>query len=166
MNKIKIRSYNAIRAKLYGKPLTAIDRLILMRSYPHVHTELQFSERYNCISFSSTNRDGLNGCRFMEINYSHPERWDTISISVTAEQEEAMYRTAQSLVSQKISYDLVGLMSFATPLSIIMPARNKMWCTEASLTAASAGIKLPSILIPDRTHPAMCDMVLRSEFIQ
>lgn len=161
MSIIKFRNFNAIRAKMYGKPLTPTDRLILLRSYPHTHTELQFSARLYNISFSSTTADGANGCRFKQIEYSHPEYWDTVEVEVTDMQEECIYREAQTWVSEGIKYDGLGLLSFSTGLNIIRGRDNMAWCTEACLGVAQVAIEMPKLLIPDKSHPAMCDMVLR-----
>jgi hypothetical protein len=56
--------------------------------------EFQFSTRYGGISFSSTLRDGVKGCRFKMIKYSHPEYWDAVYVPVTVEQEDSMMAKA------------------------------------------------------------------------
>jgi hypothetical protein len=128
MNVIQ-KSYNAKRAELFGKKLTGTDRLILMRSSIWTHTEFQFSERYNNISFSFTMADNAKCGRFKQIEYSHQaERWDDVIIPMTDEQEDKAYAEAQRL--KGVPYDLVGLLSHATPLKLIMPHKKNMWCTE------------------------------------
>ena len=92
MNLLKLRSYNLERAKVYGDKPTEGQKLIALRSRPHVHTELQFSERHNNISFSA--EKGL-GARFKDIKYSHEYRWDTIFVWMTDEQEDACYAKAK-----------------------------------------------------------------------
>jgi len=103
----KIRSYNAIRAEIFGKKLTWVDKLILLRSRPHTHTEFQFSDRYDRISFSATMAEGSNCAGFKNIRYSHVrERWDTVELPFTDEQEDRAYNEAESLKDRP--YDLLG----------------------------------------------------------
>lgn len=87
---VKIRSYNALAARAYGKALSFVDMLILLRSYL-THSEIQFSERYGNVSYSSTLADNANGSRIKRINYAHPERWSTIDWLVTEEEEDLMF---------------------------------------------------------------------------
>ena len=87
---MRTMSFNLYRAMLFGYKPTAIQRLIYLRS-DHVHMELQFSSRYGGISFSSTLMDGVDGCRFKMIEYSHPDYWDEAYIPVTWEQENKMF---------------------------------------------------------------------------
>jgi len=128
MAEIKIRSYNAVRAKMFGKKPTIIDRIILLRSYPHTHTEFQFSERFDNISFSTTMRDKGHCARFKQIEYKHPERWDTHILKVPDHKEDEAYKDCVAL--QGTPYDLIGLGSKATPLNIIKPHRVNQWCSE------------------------------------
>jgi len=125
---LRLHCYNAIRAEKLGKPLTKVDRLILLRSSPHVHTEIQFSSRYDGVSFSATMQDGSNCCRFKQITYTHPERWDTLFIPCTEAQEDKGMARAKEIEGCK--YDLIGLLSFATELNIIKPHPDKYWCNE------------------------------------
>lgn len=127
---MKLRCYNAVRAEKFGKKLTPVDQLILRRSYPHTHTEIQFGPDYDNISFSATIRDGANGCRFKKIDYTlHPERWDTLEIPVTPNEETKGFKAAVDLEGKQ--YDLIGLLSFATELDIVKPDSKKFWCSEA-----------------------------------
>lgn len=135
---MKLNTYNARRAKIFGKKLTASDIAILFRSDPHTHSEVQFSERYGNISFSSTLKDGAKGTRFKQIEYSHEdERWDTVEIAMTQEEEANAYAMAEALLGR--GYDLFGLLGYATPLNIIRPSKTKLWCSEACARVISIG---------------------------
>ncbi len=88
-----IRGYNAKQAEKDGKPLTVIDRVILLRS-KLTHSEFQFSERFGNVSFSFTSADKANGARFKVIGYSHPARWNTREIALTDLQEDLIFAEA------------------------------------------------------------------------
>lgn len=147
----KLRFYNAIRADKFGKKLTIIDRAILLRSNPHTHCEFQFSGRYDSVSFSATMLDGSNCCRFKDIKYSHPERWDTLDLKLTAQQEDAARLKAFELEDKK--YDLVGLLSFASELNLIKPDPNKYWCSEADAELIKAALCCQNDFVPDKFTP-------------
>jgi hypothetical protein len=137
----RLRFYNAVRAEKFGKKLDAVDTLILRRSRPHVHCEFEFSERYGNISFSATLQDGSHGCRFKPIDYNeHPERWDTLWLPMTDEQEDRAYARARELDGKE--YDLIGLLSFATALNLIKPDPDKYFCSEVDgeLIVAAYGL--------------------------
>lgn len=139
--KCKIRFFNAIRAEEYGRKLTAVDKVILLRSTPHVHVEFQFSERYVNISFSATMQDNAKCCRFKEIDYTeNPERWDTIILNLTDKQEDAAYAKAKELEGK--DYDLFGLLSFTSEVNIVKPDPNKYWCSEAAMELIVAAAKV------------------------
>lgn len=159
MSIVKLRSFNAIRAKQFGYKLTFTDWLILRRSPLHTHTEFEFS---NGISFSATMADGAKCARYKWIDYTkHPERWDTVEIPVTEEQEQEMRYEADCL--EGIPYDLKGLLSHGTPLEIIRPHGVKVWCTEAVLMVVKSVFKdLP--IIPDQSHPTSGDYICRYFF--
>ena len=179
MNIIKIRSFNAVRAQLFGYKLTPVDKLILLRSPLHTHTELQFSDKYRELSFSSTNADGCKCCRFKHINYTHPERWDTIEIKCDNIREEQMFYKAMEMADvndgwnfaekiihgpNAIKYDLPGVaMSFILKWHLWKPDKVKVWCTEAVATAM--GIKDLSLCIRglrvDDLHPTLFDTLMR-----
>ncbi len=131
MNYCKIRSYNAIRAAMFGKKLTMTQRIILLRSQPHTHTEFQFSEKYNFISFSATMAEGAKCARFKQIEYSHEaERWDTVIVPMTTKwQERNIHSEAMKL--EGTPYDLVGQLSHISKLRIWKPSKKKIWCTKA-----------------------------------
>jgi hypothetical protein len=88
---IKLRTKNAKMMQLYGDKLTFSEAMRVMRTNG-LHTELEFSDRYGDISFSSTLSGGCNGARFKMIGYSHPYRWSTVYIPVTAEQEAVLFK--------------------------------------------------------------------------
>lgn len=92
----RVMSFNLPRAILFGYKPTKLDRMIGWRS-DHKHTELQFSTRYGGISFSCTMADGVGGCRFKMIKYSHPEYWDAVYVPVTVEQEAKMWAKAMAM---------------------------------------------------------------------
>ncbi len=141
---IKIRSYIG--------PGGWIKWLINRRSSPAWHTEWQFSKRYFNISFSSPMQGEQKGCRFKMIDYSHPKRWITHIIPLTAEQEDKAWEKAHQLKGRK--YDLIGLVSFSTPWKIVVPRREREWCTEADSRLLNASdILHPLFLVPDTLHP-------------
>lgn len=160
MNIMRVRSFNAFRAHKFGYAYSISDKLIMMRSFLHTHTELQFSQRHGWVSFSSTLQDGAKGCRFKQIQYSHPERWDTVCLEVTDAEEDLVYQEAQSIEGKP--YDLLGLMSFSTELEIIKPDKDKFWCTEAVIFIIKVVARFLTIpLEPEKSHPTLGDSVLR-----
>jgi len=164
----KIRSYNYVRAAIFGKKPTIIDRVIGLRSKPHSHTEFQFSGRYNNVSFSATKRDGSNCARFKHISYSHVlERWDTVVVPLTDEQEDAAYAEAEIL--EGMPYDLLGLLCHLSPLRLWKPSKNKTWCTKTVSKLVYAGNPLfkyflASIGLIDELRPDQMDMLARYFF--
>ena len=66
---VKYRFFNYEKAVALGRKKTFKGELIKHRSFPHTHSEFQFSERYNHLSFSSTIEDSFKGCRFKLIEY-------------------------------------------------------------------------------------------------
>ena len=145
---MRLMSFNYPRAVEHGMKKSLISNLILLRSNPYTHSEIEFSDG---ISFSSTMQDKVGGTRFKDIDYTkHPERWDSVDIPVSVKNEKALYRVAVSMVGMK--YDLLGLLSFATPFSIIVPNANKVWCSEACgylIKLVYDGLDI----VPDKTHP-------------
>jgi hypothetical protein len=148
-----------------------------------VHTELQFSDTYGGLSFSATTIDKTACCRLKKILYSHEEeRWDTVEIEVTEEQERAMFGKACEMADvdialtavrdgwispndsfhgpKAIKYDKAGVF-----LSNIHPARiwggssSKVWCTESVCMVTNAGgiteEKYPDTQIPAQFHIKM-----------
>ena len=164
---MKIQTYNARRARAFGKKYTWVNRLILMRSDPHTHTELQFSDSYGNISFSATMHDKCKSARFKEILYSHPERWDTIDVPMSREDEDVAWEAAKEL--DDTPYDLIGLLSHATPLKIIKPHRKKVWCSEACTKVLVAALPafgnfLENIGMPQELTPVQLDWLARYYF--
>lgn len=149
---MKRRSFNLFRAMLFGYKPTLTQRAIYLRS-DHTHAENQHSSRYGGISFSCTQADGVDGCRFKMIEYSHEEYWDTVLIPVTAEQEAKIFIkecdmanayegdvvfTANRIStcvygSNHVKYDKAGAgISYLTQWKIWKPSKTKMVCNRAS----------------------------------
>jgi hypothetical protein len=99
---IEIKTVNAKMKRMYGDKLTWTEKGIERRSNG-LHVELRFSTRYGRISFSCTLADGVGGCRFKMIGYSHPYRWSTIRIAVTEEQEARLFAKACEMADISIS---------------------------------------------------------------
>jgi hypothetical protein len=147
----KIRSYNARQAELFGKEMDLIDRLVLVKSDPLTHTEFQFSERYGCISFSSTLQDGSKGCRFKDISYSHPEYWNTQWEEYTNDEEDRAYARAKALEGKE--YDLMGAITFSPNGNVLKNSTDKYWCTEAVQECRQAAGKQLLLIHPYRYIP-------------
>ncbi len=126
---MKLKAFNARRAVMYGHELTAVQRMILLRSDPWVHTEDQFSELYDEISFSATMAGRYDCARFLTISYSHPEYWDTVEIPMTEAEEKLAYSEAAYV--NKMEYDKLGVLSQASDWDIIKPDPDKTWCSKA-----------------------------------
>ena len=163
--------YQAAR-KASWKNVSVVRELIARRSFPYVHSEIQFGPRYGNISFSATMEDRAKCCRFKVINYTSGF-WDMAIIPVTMEEEDLCFARAMALAGiggyagkavddclkqgylfgkEAKRYDLLGLLSFATPLEVIVPNRDRYWCSEAVATAIKAG--RPDFNVePDRLHP-------------
>ncbi len=141
MANCKVRSYKAKGGW--------IKWLIGFRSKPHWHTEFQFSERYDGVSYSATMQDGDKGCRFKQIEYSHPNNWTTHIIELADTQEDMAHLAASFYEDCK--YDLWGLLSFGTKWQIIKPSKYKIWCTECVCILLNATDKYK--IIPDQMHP-------------
>ncbi len=154
-----IQSYNYIRAEIFGKKPTKINRIISMRSKPQVHNEFHFSERYANVSCSATTADGTKCFRFKFIGYSHlRERWDTVVVPFMELDEDVSWRRACKMADlpfdwlerkkelvrynkptwnavyygkKAIPYDLIGQLSHATRFKIWKPNPKKTWCSKA-----------------------------------
>ncbi len=125
---VKFRFFNYRAAVRLGRGKTLIGEMILLRSDPYTHVEFQFSAKYNHLSFSSTQEDAFKGCRFKLIKYSNAW-WTTLEVEITAEQEAQIWQRAHEINGKK--YDLIGLLSFVTKWQIMVPNRNRYWCSEA-----------------------------------
>ena len=164
----KIQSYNYVRAKMFGKKPTLVNRLIAVRSAPQTHTEFQFSERYGNISFSATMQDDSKCARFKQIAYSHArERWDTVVVPMTDQQEDMAWNKAKQL--EGTPYDLIGLICHVTPLKIWTPSEKKVWCTKAVYELLRAGcpsfaVFLAGFGITPEIRPDQMDMMARYFF--
>ncbi len=133
-----IKSRNAVRAEIFGLKLSFTSKLILLRSVPHDHNELQFSERYGCVSSSATMQDNYDGVRFKHIRYSHQEeRWDDVVVHMTNKQEDRAWQEAKSMLGMR--YDLIGQLSHVSKFKIWKPSKKKIWCTKAVGRVVYAG---------------------------
>lgn len=144
-------SYDARRAEVAGKKITAVQHVILNRSDPLVHTEFQFSERCGRISYSSTIQGGDKGCRFKPIKYSHLERWIKLILPMTDEQENRAMIKARELEGKE--YDLIGLASFGTKWDIFKPDPDKYWCNEVVGELVKAAYEYGPEFVPHFYHP-------------
>ena len=155
---MKYHSYSPTLAKLHGKKPTWIDRMIGMRS-DLAHTEIQFSDRYGGISFSATMADDCKCARFKMISYSHPERWLTTELSVSDEQEDAVFKKCCEMAGMHcptmkveaevgaalgelffgpnaLKYDLAQVsFGFISKLRIKKGDKRKVFCTESCFIA-------------------------------
>ncbi len=161
---IKLQSFNAVRAMMYGKAMTLTEMAILLRSAPHTHSEIQFSARHNNISWSATRKGGFNCVRFLDIGYSHIARWDTVVIPMTDAEEDRLMEFCVDL--EGTPYDLLGLLSFTTDLPIIKPHKYKMWCSEACTKAICEikdrfALELIKVNLPQELSPAQLDTMAR-----
>ncbi len=143
-------TYDAIAAKADGKPLSFVDRLIMFRSKPYTHTEFQFSERFDNVSFSATMKDKARCCRFKDIKYTHPQRWKKHIIPMSDTEEDLAFQKAKEI--EWLKYDLLGLSSFIImKWRIVRPSKLKYWCSECVACLLVVAKRLN--LIPDELHP-------------
>lgn len=126
MNIVKFRFFDYARSLELGRKRTLAGELIKRRS-KLTHSEFQFSSMFHNLSFSATIEDAFKGCRFKLIHYTHAW-WRTEEREITPEQETEIWNRAHSINGKK--YDLVGLLSHATPWKIIVPHRDRYWCSE------------------------------------
>ena len=143
MHNIRFRFFDYKLAVKMGRKKTLAGEIIKRRS-DLTHSEVQFSAFYHHLSFSSTIEDAFKGCRFKQIYYTHPW-WKTIERQVTAEQEYAIWCKAWGINGKK--YDLLGLGSFGTKWRIIVPHRDRYWCSESN-----AYISKPHIFTGEKTE--------------
>lgn len=125
---VKFRFFDYAKSLELGRKRTIAGELIKRRS-KLTHSELELSATYNHLSFSSTIEDAFKGCRFKLIRYRN-DWWRTIVREITAEQEEEIWYRANQINGKK--YDLIGLLSKATPWKIIVPHRERYWCSESN----------------------------------
>ncbi len=135
----------------FGYKMTPTDIVTLHRSDPLVHTEFQFSERYDRISQSSTMSGDDDGCRFKQIGYSHPEWWTNLILPMSDEQEDRAFLRGQELDGKK--YDLIGLASFGTKWDLIKPHPDKLWCSEDNGELIKASYQWGDEFVPHFYHP-------------
>ena len=169
MSACKIRSYNYVRAEIFGKKPTRVNRIISKRSSPQVHAEHEFSARYSSVSFSATRQDNCKCARFKLICYSHErERWDTVIVPMTDIEEDMAWLRACVMADLPIDwlnnfymrlpesylrpnrnyygdnavpYDLVGQLCHAFKVKLWEPSKIKTWCSKAVAKVAGEGRK-------------------------
>jgi hypothetical protein len=148
---------------MFGYKLTRADKLIMLRSPLHTHTELQFSTQFDSVSFSATREDKPGGCRFKQISYSHPEYWDTVILPIRNPEEDKVYKEARRIEGQP--YDTIGLASFASGKEIIHPRDDAWWCTESVVNCIYCieriRLVLNPLLPPDAANPTLADILFR-----
>lgn len=110
MAHIEIKTVNRKMLLLHGDKLTKVQKAIGRRSNG-LHVELRFSPTYGRISFSCTLADGVGGCRFKMIGYSHPYRWSTVRIEVTEEQEARLFAKACEMADSTPSFSEDGRLA-------------------------------------------------------
>ena len=157
---MRLRSFYYKRAVKHGMKKTWAGRLIALRSSPYTHSEIEFSDG---VSFSSTMQDGAGGTRFKDIDYTkHPDRWDSVEIPISMS-DEMIVRVSADYLDGRVEYDLWGLLSFGTPLKIIKPNPDKMWCSEVcAYLLKKIFNRLP--ITPDLTHPTLLHENLQQYF--
>lgn len=135
-----------------GYKKTLVDWFINLRS-KFTHTELEFSKRYDGVSTSATLQDGCNGDRFKMIDYTkHPERWESITIPCTDEQEDLIFAEACRMEGMK--YDKIGVvLCNILSLRIIRSRKKWVWCTESCVRKVLAGHPLLTKKHPDEFNP-------------
>jgi hypothetical protein len=134
----EIKSYNYVRAAMFRKKITPLQKLIGLRSTPYSHSEFRFSERYKRISFSATTMDGNNCARFKDIRYSHEaERWDTVIVPMTDEQEDYAYNMATAM--NGMPYDIKGQLCHISKWNLWKPNPKKTWCSKAVYQLVAIG---------------------------
>ncbi len=139
----RFRFFDYKRSLELGRKRTFAGEIIKRRS-AFTHVEYQFSYFFHDISFSATIEDAFKGCRFKMIYYTHAW-WRTVERQITPEQELCIWVRAHSINGKK--YDLLGLGSHATPWRIIVPHRDRYWCSEAD-----AYITQPHIYTGEKTE--------------
>ena len=140
---VKYRFFDYKRSLELGRGKRVAGELIKYRS-DLTHSEFQFSSTYNLLSFSSTIEDAFKGCRFKLIRYRN-DWWKTVERVITVAQERDIWCNAHNINGKK--YDLVGLLSHATPWKIIRGHPDKFWCSENN-----AFITKPHIYTGDETE--------------
>lgn len=151
--------WDARQAQKEGKKLTLNDKIIMMRS-DETHEETIFPDR-DSMSFSSTQRDDADGCRFKKIIYGkYAKRWRIVWMPVTPLEEARMWarackdadmpidwqyqdysqwevQTADTVIFQgekHLRYDGPGLLSFALEDADkwwLTVLRKGVWCWTA-----------------------------------
>jgi len=100
---IQLVTWNKEMMLMYGDKLTGTQKAIGRRSNG-LHTAIRFSDRYGRISWTCTCADGMDGCGFINSQYTHPHRQSIVNIPVTAEQEFNLFRKACDLADEVNGY--------------------------------------------------------------
>jgi len=129
-----------------GDWATMTDKLILLRSNPYTHVELQ--RQHDLKSFSSSMRKDFagkaEGVRFKMIGYSHPERWDTLRVWVTPRQYWAIQLRAEVLAGLGLKYDKRGIAG------ALITGKQNPWdwyCSEVVF-----GVTAPVLCVPELNY--------------
>lgn len=158
------KSFNVVRAEMFGYVPDSIDRLIQVASPIHIHTENKFTKRHNHISFSATMRDNEGKCaRFADIQYSNPRWWDTVYVPVTEEEEKRAWEEA--LKWEGAPYDLIAAIGLVSKWNILKPSPTKVFCNEVCgylVNAAKGDCFFGNR--PDSITPTIADMLMRTLF--
>ena len=160
MTNFMIRFYDARQAVKDGKPLTAIDYLIMSVSDPLVHCEAYFVKDNE--SFSASMRGERKGCGWADIQYSHPRRWIDIPFELTEPQLDRAYNRARDL--DGAPYDTIGVASLKS--GIIKENPDKYWCSEVCAELVKAALLLGDDFIPSTFSPNGLFFELYRRFMQ
>ena len=149
-----LRTFQYKRSRKNGNEFSFISILITLRSRG-THSEFQFSERYNGISFSATLADKARCCRMKNIQYLHGDKyWDCDVITLTDAEEDLLFVEACKMSDvgvdeaktfafskniseifcgdKAIQYDTLGVtISHIVRARVWKPDDLKVWCCEA-----------------------------------
>lgn len=108
---MEIVTWNKAMILMHGDKLTRTQKAIGLRSNG-LHTAIRFTGRYGKISWHCTLADGMGGCGFKNIEYSHPYRQSRVYVPVTAEQEARLF--AEALKMAGYADGFMDMMGFGT----------------------------------------------------
>lgn len=179
-----LKSYNYKRARKTGAAFNFTSYAINIVS-EETHSEAVFEIAYKQISFSNTMADGVKGCRFKYITYSHPERWDTDIIPVSKENiikrirkackladvtPEQLYIWAKTARPGDIlhgpnhkKYDFLGTaLSFVSRAKVVKSSKKKGRCCEDVMNVIlSTEPELAKIVNPEEITPDDARLIVR-----
>jgi len=128
--KIKVRAPFYNHNKKFANSLISIWTWPFNMSTPHVsHTELGFLIGGKWRYFSSTNRDGGSGTRWISEKelFKHPERWIVLEFEVDTIQDKI--DRAEGI--EGLPYDFLAILGFFTPFGV-PNFKGKWCCSEAA----------------------------------